>query len=158
MPLGTNLPILAAGVESIITGWFRNNKSKSKGVFLDKEKFESFLKEELESIQNKLKGVLNGDKITEKILSANQFGIMERYRRFFDEIELPINEKEWAAINERHTFVHGKALFDKTDWRKIAQHVNTFETLFNKIFLKLLGYTGTFIDYSTTGWPEVQLV
>lgn len=155
MPLGTNLPILAAGVESMINGWFLN-KSKSN-VFLDKEKFESLLKEELGSIQNKLKEILDGDEIVANILRANQAGIMKSYQIFFDDIKLPINDKEWDAIDERHKFVHGKALFSEMDGRTLAQHALTFETLFNKIFLKLLGYSGTFIDYSTIGCPETQL-
>lgn len=155
MPLGTNLPILAAGVEFIINGWFLN-KSKSN-VFLDKDKFESLLKEELESIQNKLKEVPDCEKIMENILRANQAGIMKSYRIFFDDIKLPINDKEWAAIDERHKFVHGKALFSEMDGRTLLKHALTFETLFNKIFLKLLGYSGEFIDYSTIKRPDKQL-
>lgn len=158
MPLGANLPILAAGVESMINGWFRQNKSNSNGLFMDKDKFVTLLTEELESIGKKLKEVPNGDKIAAKMLKANEFGIMERYRRFFGEIMLPVNEKEWKAIEARNIFVHGEALFDKTDWQEIAQRKRTFETLFNKIFLKLLEYSGTFTDYSAIGWPETPLV
>ena len=152
MPLGTNLPILSAGVESIIHGWFLNKSNSS--VFLDKEKFESLLMEE---IQNKLRNISDGDKIMDNILRANQAGIMKSYKIFFDEIKLTITDDEWEAIRERHAFVHGKALLDKTDWHKVAQHVRTFELLFNRILLKLLDYSGTYIDYTAIGCPEVQL-
>ncbi len=159
MPLGANLPILAAGVESIINGWFRYNKPKSKDVFLNKRNFKEILGEEFEHIKNRLLKVNNGDKIVEKILRVNEIsGTMERYRVFFEEIKLPINEKEWDAIKKRHIFAHGGVIFDKTDWREIAQRKHTFETLFTKIFLKSLEYSGTFIDRSTIGWPEMQLV
>ena len=75
----------------------------------------------------------------------------------FEEINLPIDDHEWEAIEERHKFVHGRILFDKTDWERVVQHVNTFETLLHKILLKLLGYSGTFIDRSVPGWKDKQL-
>ena len=157
VPIGTNLPILAAAVESIINGWFKYKKSKSQGVYMKKEEFESLLKEEIEDITRKLERKPNGDKIIANILKAYDFGIMEGYRIFFEEINLPIDDHEWEAIKERHKFVHGRILFDKTDWERVIQHVNTFETLLHKILLKLLGYSGTFIDRSVLGWKDKQL-
>lgn len=157
MPIGTNLPILAAAVESIINGWFKYTKSKSQGVYMKKEEFEALLKEEIEAMTKKLEGKLNGDKIVEKILKAYDFGIMERYRVFFEEINLTIGDLEWEAIKERHEFVHGRVLFGETDWKRVIQHANTFETLLHKVLLKLLGYSGTFIDRSVLGWKDKQL-
>ena len=154
MPPGTNLPILAAGVESIIDGWFN---TKSQGVYMKKEEFESLLKEEIEAIKEKFEKKPHGDKIIANILKAYNFGIMERYRVFFEEINLPIDDHEWEAINERHKFVHGRIIFDETDWKRVIQHVNTFETLLHKILLKVLGYSGTFIDRSVPGWNDKQL-
>ena len=156
MPVGTNLTTLSAGVESIIYGWF-NNKSSSN-VFLDKDKFENLLQEEIKSIENKLKDYPDGSKILENILRSNEAGIMKRYRIFFEEVGLKINDNEWEAINERHVFVHGKALLDKIDWRKVAIHAQVYEVLFNKIVLKVLGYSGSYIDYTTLGCPEAQLM
>jgi hypothetical protein len=43
---------------------------------------------------------------------------------------------------------HGATQFDKTDWDSVLQQVNTFETLLNKVLLKLLGYSGNYIDRS----------
>lgn len=157
MPIGTNLPVLAAAVESIINGWFKYKKSKSQGVFMRKKEFEALLKEEIEAITRKLEVKPNGDKIVEKILKVYEIGIMERYRVFFEEINLAIDNLEWEAIEERHKFVHGRILFDKADWKRVIQHVRTFETLLHKILLKLLGYSGTFIDRSVIGWKDKQL-
>ena len=80
MPLGTNLITLSAGVESIIYGWFQNKSSSN--VFLEKDKFENFLHDELKSIENKLKDNPDGPKIMENILRSNEAGIMRRYRVF----------------------------------------------------------------------------
>jgi hypothetical protein len=90
-------------------------------------------------------------------MNANIIGIMERYRIFFEEIELPIDSSEWEAIKERHKFVHGHILLDEANWKRVIQHVDTFETLLHKTLLKLLGYSGAFVDRSVPGWSEKQL-
>lgn len=157
MPLGTNLSILAAGLETIINGWFDYNKSGSKGLFMPKDEFARVLDENLPRLESGWKDSDNGQKVLDKIKRSNEIGIMERYRVFFKEIDLFVSEKEWGAIKKRHVFVHGEALFDKTNWNAIAQSKKTFETLFNRVLLKLLDYQGTFIDRSTIGWPNVCL-
>lgn len=157
MPIGTNLPILAAAVESIVNGWYNYSGSRSHGVYMEKEEFESLLKEEIEAIKRKLENKCDSDKIVANILNAYNFGITERYQVFFQEIDLLIDESEWEAIKERHKFAHGGVTFNETDWKKVIQHVNTFGTLLHKILLKLLGYSGTFIDRSRPGWNDKQL-
>jgi hypothetical protein len=97
------------------------------------------------------------NRIVSNIHRANEAGITRRYKIFFEEIGLKISDDEWEAIEERHVFVHGKALLDKIDLHKVAIHAQTFEVLFNKIFLKVLGYSGSYIDYTAIGCPEVQL-
>jgi hypothetical protein len=158
-PIGMNLPMLAAAEESIINGWFEY-KSESHGVYLKKEEFEALFKEEIEAIKRKLEN--NGNEpyangILKKIMDANTIGIMERYRIFFEKIKLPIDSNEREAIDERHKFVHGHILFDKADWKRVSQQVDTFETLLHKTLLKLLGYSGTFVDRSVLGWNDKQL-
>lgn len=163
MPIGTNLPILAAALESIINGWFKS-KSESHGVYLKKEIFESSIEKEIDKIRKKLDAIFetekersNVQKIVNKILRANEFGVMERYRIFFEEIDLKAEPHEWKAINERHKFVHGHARFKEADWSKVLSYVNTYETLLNKVILKLLGYSGKYIDRSTAGWTDKKL-
>jgi hypothetical protein len=158
-PIGTNLSMLAAALESTINGWFEY-KSESHGVYLGKKEFVALLREEIEAIKRKLESIGNkpyADGILNKIMNANIIGIMERYRIFFEEIELPIDSSEWEAIKERHKFVHGHILLDEANWKRVIQHVDTFETLLHKTLLKLLGYSGAFVDRSVPGWSEKQL-
>jgi hypothetical protein len=156
VPIGTNLPILAAALESMMNGWY-DNRSKSQALYMKKEEFESLLKEDIEAMKRKLESKPNGDKILTNILRAYSLGITERYRTFFPEIVLSIDANEWKAIEARHKTVHGHMIFDKTDWKQMIQHVNTFETLLNKVLLRLLGYSGTYIDRSVAGWNDRQL-
>jgi hypothetical protein len=161
MPVGTNLPMLAAAIESIMNGWFMT-KSKSHGFYLEKKAFVDLISEETKNIRKKLEEALKTEdakaqKIVERILQANEFGIMERYRIFFEEIGILISKNEWQAINERHEFIHGRTRFDNADWKLILDHVNTYETLLNKVILKILVYSGTYIDRALLGWPDGQL-
>jgi hypothetical protein len=157
MPVGTNLPILAAAMESIMEGWYKYNKSKSQGAYIKDDEFKVLLKDEIDSIRIKLKDMPYGDKVVKAILRTNKFGIMERYRVFFEEIGLSIDDNEWKAISGRHKFVHGKISFAETNWELTTQHVDILETLLHKILLKLLGYTGNYIDRSILGWNDKRL-
>ena len=166
MPIGSNLPILAAALESVINGWFKYKRSQSKGVYMEKEVFVTLLKDEIELMRRKLEENFKGkssaedskaEKIINSIMRAYQFGTMERYRIFFKEINLPIDTSEWEAIKARHKFVHGETRFDKADWDSVLRQVNTFETLLNKVLLKLLGYSGNYIDRSKVPWDSKVL-
>lgn len=157
IPIGPNLPVLAAAVETIMNGWFDYKKSKTHGVYMNKNEFENLLRPEIAAIQSKLKDEQYGDKIIDCILRANHMGIAERFRFFFDEIKLVVDEHEWNAIDARHDFAHGRIEFDKTKWKPLIRHAQTYETLVHKILLKLLGYSGSYIDRSTVGWPDKKL-
>jgi hypothetical protein len=157
IPVGTNLPIIASALETIIDNWYKWKKTKSKGLYLEPEKFKELLEENIADLKKKLEKVKNGEKILDKILRANEFGIMERYRVFFEEIQLRISQAEWEAIRGRHRFVHGHARFDEIDWEQVIRQVNTLHTLFNKTFLKILEYKWDYIDRSVEGWHDAQL-
>lgn len=161
MPVGPNIPILAAALESIMHGWFKS-KSVSHGVYMKKKDFLDLVEKEIITIRKKLDELFKTEetttqKIIDKMLRANEFGIMERYRIFFKEIGLTLEPKEWKAINERHKFIHGNAIFKEANWKKVMNHVNTYETLLNKVILKLIGYSGNYIDRSSIGWKSEQL-
>lgn len=165
IPEGTKLPILSSAAETVINGWLESKDSKSHGRYMKKKEFYKLMEPEIETIKSKLEKKLNkhhngenlSDKIIEKILNAHQFGTTEKFRRFFKEITLPISNYEWKAINARHVFAHGEIEFDKVEWEKVIQLTQTYETLFHKIILKLLGYSDTYIDYSSVGWKDKQL-
>ncbi len=158
MPVGTNLPILAAAVETIMNGWFDSTKSSSRGVYIDKDKFENLLHEEIGAIKSKLKSKQYGDNITNRIQNAYCMGVADRFLFFFKEIALDVSKKEQDAIDARHAIAHGRMPNKKSEWKRLIRQSQTYETLFHKIVLKLLGYSGTYIDRSTLGWKNKKLV
>ena len=117
----------------------------------------SLLSDEIKSMQNKLDKEPDGQKIMDNIHRSNEAGIMKRYALFFEGIGIVLSDSERAAIEERNVSVHAKTLFEEIDSHELALHARVFEVLFNKIILKLLGYSGNYIDYTSGGWPEKQI-
>ena len=78
----------------------------------------------------------------------------DRFSYFFDCINLEIGDIENNAINARHGVAHGGLKFDHETIIKIIPTINAYRTLFNRVFLKILGYDGYYIDMSTIGFPE----
>lgn len=158
MPLEVNLPLFAAAVEAIMNGWFKHNKSRSRGVYMDKDKFEELLHDTMVIIERKLESEKYGDKVMKRLHDAYRMGVMDRFKIFFEEINLVVDENEWEAIKARHSPAHGRISSSPEEWKRVIQYTGTYETLIHKIMLKLLEYSGDYIGRSVTGWEDKQLV
>lgn len=51
----------------------------------------------------------------------------------------------------------GHANYEDEDWAQVISQVNTLQTLFNRAMLKVLGYSGNYIDRSAKGWPDATI-
>jgi hypothetical protein len=156
-PIGTGLPILWAGLEKMIHGWFRYKKPNHHEVYITKKEFETLLGCDIDIIENKLKGQKFSDNIIQKIKTAYRMTNADTLRIFFKEIQLDVNKQEGDALNSRHEVAHGRIDFNKADWFSWTMKTRAFETLFHKTFLKLLGYSGTYIDRSDVSWLDKNL-
>ena len=125
---------------------------------MEKDKFEELLGGEMNDIKIKIESEPYGDRLMNRLHNANQMGVMDQFRFFFNEIDLPIAENEWNAINARHAVAHGRIASKQKEWEQMIQHTSTYETLIHKIILRLLGYSGSYIDRSVLGWEDKQLV
>lgn len=157
-PVGTNLPLLASAVEAMMNGWFKFDRSESHGKYMREFDFEDLLRDDINSIQKKLEGKTYGDEVMNKIKRAYNLGTGDRFRFFFNEIKLVVNDNEWEAIEARHPPAHGRISISPEEWRRVIQYTHTYETLIHKIMLKLLGYSGSYIDRSGIGWEDKQLI
>jgi hypothetical protein len=158
LPLGADLPTLATSVEILKNSWYSSKKSKSRGVYMPREQFDELLDSELAQIDKKLETVEYGDRMARRIRGAYQLGANESFEIFFEEIGLPIRQTERHAIRARNPMAHGSLdLLDESRHQEMLDAKMAYRTLFNRTFLKLLGYDGAYIDYSAEGWPERQL-
>jgi len=158
MTVGTSLPLFAAAVEAIMNGWFNSKHTKSGGVYLDKATLDELFQDEMSSIGEKLEGLEYGDELMKRFKNSNLMGVMDRFRFFFTEIDLPVDKNEWDAIKARNAVAHGRIPTEEDEWEQIIRYTDTYETLIHKIILKLLGYSGSYIDRSVVGWKDKQLV
>jgi len=150
--------VLATSVEILMNAWYKSNKSKTKGTYMPNAKLDELLEDEFEAIEAKLEGVEYGDRILRRMCNAFQMGVNERFDFFFEEIGLPVGERERKAIRARNRIAHGSpGLLDEHAYQKMVNDKLSYQTLFNRILLKIMGYDGSYVDRSTVGWPELPL-
>ena len=51
---------------------------------------------------------------------------------------------------------HGDIMSDQ-ETERLMSLTRSFQTLFHRIFLKILGFDGDYFDRSTAGWPKSHI-
>ncbi|WP_437304843.1 hypothetical protein [Sorangium sp. So ce388] len=153
MPMGFDLPLYASALERLMQAWFKSTKSKSKGIYMPKKEFDSLLHTDFDSITRNLGERQYADRIVRKIKNSFQMGVNERFEVFFEELGLPYRDNELRAIRARNTSAHGgkNASNDIQEQVKLGR---AYQTLLNRVILKILDHTGSYTDYSVDEHPE----
>jgi len=155
LPVGTDIPIIANGMEILANAWFKSERSRSKGTYLPKEEFSALVEEEFANIADKLGDNSYKDRLLRKMRGANNRGSGERVELFFQELGLNIDTLEKKAIKARNKMIHGK--ITPTGQEQLEDLIRlsfAYRTLFHRVVLKILGYSGNYLDYTTEGLPE----
>ena len=149
---------IAAAVEGLAGRWLRSNKSKTQGVYLPKHEYEALTRDEFIAIKEKLGQIPNSDFILRTLEGAFEIrGVAVRRDAFLTEIGLPVGPVEREAFKARHPAAHGASAASREEWRKMIRAIDAYSTAFERILLKLLGYSGTYIDYTAPHHPETPL-
>lgn len=154
LPLGSNIPIMANGIEILIKYWFKSQKSKSKGIYLTKVEFDTITKEEFEKIEATLEDKQFKEKIMNKLKDCYKMSLTDQLKFFFEELGLPLGKTEQEAIRCRHKMIHSSVNMGATEIEKIVRLSFAYRCLVHRTILKILEYSGTYMDYSTIGLPE----
>ena len=154
MPDGVCLPILVGAIETIIKRWFKGNKSKSKGVYINSKDYEAIICSFRTKIDNSLSQYENKDKVLNKISNAYQMSVTDRYYIFLDEIGLKYGTLETNSFKARNDFTHGG---NGKDYENTIKFTTTMFTLFGRIILKLLDYDGEYIDKTLLGFSRKNI-
>jgi hypothetical protein len=150
-----DLPIFAAAVESLKKAWFASTRSKSKGLHLAKDVYDELAGDLIAQLGVRIRERNAPEEILKNIAGANRMGLGEQMRAFFDEIALPIGKQEKAAINARHRAAHGSPRGEELV--ELVKFGNAYRTLFERVFLRLLGFEGLYVDRTTEGHPLRRL-
>lgn len=180
MPIGTSLPVLSGALEIIMKSWFKSENSKSKALYMPESEFNRLLEEEFKNIEKKFDNLIES-KITDlkpeerelrkkqesmelkkpimnSLYNSNQMSLTKKYRIFFKEIGLITGDKEEEVLKCRHTMAHPEKV-SYEELEKMRKCTLAYETLFHRVFLKVLGYNGNYVDRSSPlipmiGYPE----
>lgn len=154
-PIGLDLPVFAAAVEGLATSWSKSAKSEIAKQYLSEEEFNKLFEQEVSSFGQKLKTIKFGERVLNRIKGAHRMGSSEQIEHFYTDISLSIGKVEKVAMRSRHAMAHGSSS-DYTDqkYNEIVRIRWAYQTLFERVFLKILGYAGNYIDRSSEGWQE----
>lgn len=156
VPMEAALPNLATALECIMTAWFRSTRTKSHAKYLDDQTWANVSTSPIGALKDALHGQPNAERILRRVQAANNFGVNERFERFFEELELPVDDVERKAISARNKAAHGGG-FTASQYQALANTVRAYRTLLHRVVLKLLDWTGSYVDYSSYGFPSRPL-
>ncbi len=154
VPVGVNLPILAGAME-IIAGDYLKMTGNDQLEYLSKADYEALIQDELTHLKSKLSAINGGNVILNKITGAFRKGPNEKISLFLSLLNLETGKAEKEAINLRNKMTHSKR--DYTDDDVAFDDLiltRVYQVLFNRILLKIIGYSGYYIDYSMKGCPS----
>jgi len=154
------LPIYASALESVAKAYLKANAitleyiSSTEATILRQEVLkcvDEFLGK-LDLSESAKRGIKNG------LSNINQYSANERMKKFQEAIGLELFDREKAAIRRRNASAHGdrsvltEVSDEKQQQASMAEYV--YRTLLHRVFLRILGYEGRYIDYGTVGFPE----
>jgi hypothetical protein len=89
-------------------------------------------------------------KIVNNLQNAYKMGVMDQFKFFFDKIDLVLDDDEWGAIKARNRVAHGRFIIPRNSEESecMFQHGLVYRTILHKILLRLMGYSGRYIDYA----------
>ena len=157
LPLGSDIPIMANGIEILANNWFKSNRSQIKGVYIPYNEYKQITQDEIEKISVKLGEHPHKKKIISKLSYCYNMGSNDRLNFFFNEIGLEIGNLEQEAIDSRNVMIHDSIDFYSTEYEKMVLLSFVYKTFFHRVLLKVLGYSGEYIDYSMKGYPSKSL-
>ncbi len=154
LPLGTNLPILSSGLETLIDSYLELNNLIPTYSKDQKTQYSSLVKDEITVLELKLEGFAFKDAIINKLKNPYNISGGEKMKIFFAHIALNFDKKslENQALMARNLMTHQKLNFDTEEERqRIKKISDAYVSLINRVILKLLGYDWYYIDYSKEG-------
>lgn len=154
-PWGMNLVAYSGALEQLAKAWLSTDENR--GAYVPHEEYKQNIGV---AILELIKTLPNSDSwkpIANKLKNANSIGSADRVKKFLDGIHLPIGEVEKNVLIARNRFAHGgaSASFGKEIFLSVT--TKAYETLISRAILKTIGYSGTYVDYSTYEFPERDL-
>lgn len=153
-PIGTNLPILSSGLESLIDSFVQFHGLQKAYSKDEKKNYNVLIKDELESLEKKLEKYEFKSSVINKLKNPYNFSIGEKMKIFFNNIDIHFDKKslENQALLARNYMTHQAINYDTVEeQQRIKKISDAYATLIHRVILKILGYDWYYIDYSKQG-------
>lgn len=159
LPVGTNLPILSSAMETLAESYIKGNGLTRSYSKTEKSEHEKLVSPELEILKSKLEPFDYKNSVINKLANPFTIGVGEKLKTFFQHIGFLYGPKdiENRAMQARNAMTHGALGVNSEDVRKYIKLTHAYESLFNRVLLKVLGYEGDYVDYSSEGHPDLDL-
>lgn len=154
LPLGTNLPIIASGLETLIDSYLKEEKILKKYTKKDKALYKKLINDELRALKEKLADYEFKESLINKLENPYNYSVGEKMRIFFKctSFQFGSDSIENSALKARNLMVHQESNFESVEeLRYVIKLSHAYITLVNRVILKLMGYDWYYIDYSKEG-------
>lgn len=159
LAIGTNLPILSSGLETLADSYIKANKLIRTYSKDEKHSYRKLVAEELELIKGKLEPFDFKKRVVDKFENPFTIGVGEKLKMFFETLGFKFGNKdiENLAMQARNAMTHGPLGGTDKEIKRYIKLSHAYESLFNRLLLKILGYEGDYTDYSYTGYPSINI-
>lgn len=154
LSIGTNLPIIASGLEVLADSYLKSNNLIVKKSRTEKKEYQNLIKHELESLELKLLDYPFGKSVLNKLKNPYNLGVGEKMKLFFNEINISFKKDslENQALLARNLMTHQKLNTDDyLELLRAKKLSDAYISLVNRVILIIIGYNGYYIDYSKEG-------
>jgi hypothetical protein len=159
LAIGTNLPILASALESLAENYIDANSLVLSYTDDEKDTYRELVEDDKNSLAKKIGKYDFKDRVINFI--ANPFDLSggQRLKLFLSKISiiLPNKSIENQAIRARNKMVHSSVNNSDEATKKYIDLTRAYQTLMNRVILKVLDFDETYIDYFTKGFPERKI-
>ena len=152
-----DLPILASALEHLMKKWYENIEINPESLLMDKKDFKKRIQPIKVLLTTQFKDTNYAERMTRSIYNMNRMSINEQMNHFFEKIGIPLGEEEQYALRARNISVHGDYDKNINDYEKIFKISQIYKTIITRVVLKLLNYSGKYVDYGTIGYPEKDI-
>lgn len=154
LPVGTNIPIIASGLEVLIDSFLKNENLIIKRSKPEKRKYQNIIEKEFDSLEKKLKDFPFGQSVLNKLKNPYNLSIGEKMKMFFKELNISFDKDsiENRALLARNQMTHQKLDTENhEELLRIKKLSDAYISLVNRVILKIIGYNGYYVDYSKEG-------
>ena len=156
LPVGSELVIYAMAFEALMNAWFKLSENVDRAYYVPEQEFQMTVAPLIETLTSSVGDSTAWKRIFKKMYAANHLSVNDKYKRFFEEIGLKVGAVELEVIGSRHKFAHGGSAED-SEIKRLVVLARAYETLLNRCILKVIGYQGEYVDYSTLRFPRRRL-